>query len=556
MNARGLLQIVGGAALLLLSCDTKVVQMASRPAEPLDCDAPVELELPTDPIWGDGSEEKSLFVGEGFARGEGPGLYVTARDAFRVYLTDRLVTESEVPRAAVFVPLTLTPGTNALTVVVAARSGTPTALVHLDELDESYVSSTSWKVSGAPEDGFRAADFDDSSWANATNYGAPDELGACSPESDEFPTNSAARWMGPVDDGARVVAFRRKIELRPVGFGAATTGGEGATPTIVSSFDELERLASGDEPALLLLPEGVHDFRDAPRDQEVCPAVCSQKPDKPFYTVLVGDQTCASDLETRTRTERRLTFGSNKTVVGLGRGAQVRGVTFEFRASNVIVRNLALYDVNSTLFEAGDAFTVSGAERVWLDHCTTKWISDGFIDASSGTEITLSWLHFDGISNNACDGQHIRTSQLSGVTATIHHCFFDHVTSLSPRIDASGAQVHFFDNLLADNPGYGVASTCGAEVLVEANTFQRVATPTSRSTCSDDTELGRIDAPAGSNLYDDDVGDHHGGDNLEPSDDVFTPPYEYELDDPRGAWLEVLSRAGAGGRWARPLEFD
>ncbi len=198
----------------------------------------------------------------------------------------------------------------------------------------------------------------------------------------------------------------------------------------------LELASDPDQPRLILVPEGVHDFRDAARDQEVCPSTCSNDPTKPQYTVLVADQTCAAALITRQRHERTLEIGSNKTIVGLGRGAAQRGVSMQVGSSQqVIVRNLALFDVNPDLIEAGDAFTLDAAADVWLDHCTMKWISDGFTDVGAGARnITFSWLHYDGVTSTECDGQHTRGAQISDATLTLHHSFFDHVMRNSPTV--------------------------------------------------------------------------------------------------------------------------
>ena len=119
---------------------------------------------------------------------------------------------------------------------------------------------------------------------------------------------------------------------------------------------------------------------------------------------------------------------------------------------------------------------------------------------------------------------------------------------MAGRLSVAGASVTRPPNfviVLCDDLGYGVGSACGAEVLLEANTFQRVATPTERLTCADDTLLGLIDAPAGSNYYGDDVGAHRGGDGKEPHDAVFTPPYDYDVEPAQSEWLVVLQRAGA-----------
>ncbi len=541
------------------SCGTDVAQTAVLRPVPLDCGplgAP-SLTLPSDSIFGDGSEPASRWVGDGYGAGDGPGLFVAARDAFRVYLNEELVVESVAPRQGLFVPLSLLPGDNALSVVVSAANGTPAAVVQLDDLDQSYPSDGTWKASTQPSAGFRAANYDDSDWSAATELGVLGSLPGCDPAN--FPDNSNAHWIGPGADAGPTVVLRKVIHVTPIGYGAATTGGFGAQPTVVDNWDDFKALATDPEtPSVIVLAEGTYDFRGAPRDQMACPEACSNDATKTQYTVLTSTTTCSTALVTRTRNEQRLLLGSNKTIVGLGRGAQVRGVSFEFgTAHNVIIRNLAVFDVNPDLIEAGDAFGLTQPSQVWIDHATTKWISDGFDDVRAGAQgITLSWLHYDGVSPSECGGWHTRTADVTSATVTFHHCFFDHVESNSPIVRDGAAQVHLFANLLSDNQGIAVDALCGAQVLLEGNTFQRVVTPTERATCSDDTTPGKIDAPAGSNYYGPDVGAHRGGDGKEPHDDVFKPPYEYDVGVPQDDWQTVADRAGAGGRWRLPLSLD
>ncbi|HEY2406979.1 MAG TPA: hypothetical protein VGI10_13305 [Polyangiaceae bacterium] len=545
---------------LLCGCGKEIAQTAERapPSTAPDCSAPGALVLPSSAVFGTGNEPRSILVGSGYGGGEGPGLFVTARDAFRVYLNGALVITSSAPRVAEFVPLTLLPGDNVLTVVIAASSGTPAALLELDELEQSYTSDASWRVSSAPSSGFDSPSYDDSNWPNAVDFGRIGELPGCDPGSG-FPTDSQARWIGPAPGSGSTAVLRKVISIVPIGYGAGTTGGNGATPTVVSTWDELQAAATtADTPAVILLAEGKYDFRDAERDQPACPSACASDSSKMEYAVLVPPATCALALVTKTRNERTLNLGSNKTLVGLGRGAQIRGVSMEFGSShNLIARNLAVYDVNPALIEAGDAFGLSQPNQVWIDHCTTKWISDGFSDARAGAQnMTLSWVHFDGVTPDECDGEHTRAAQITDAIATFHHCFFDHVESHSPTAINATARVHLFNNLLADNLDYGVGSGCGAQVLMEGNTLQRVAIATERATCADGSLLGLIQAPAGSNYYGADVGPNHGGDGMEPHDAVFKPTYPYIVDVPQDTWLTVLSRAGAGGPWAVPLVLD
>lgn len=557
--ARTLAQVLCGALCTLVACGTEVAQTAREtPLEPLDCSLNAALALPEGDVFGDGSEPLSVLVGDGYEAGDGPGLFVTARDAFRVYLNGKLVVESTDARTPTFVPLSLLPGANALSVVVAAERGTPAALVQLDELTRSYVSDSSWKVSTTPEEGFTGATFDDEAWPSARDYGTLGSLPGCDPEK-VFPSGSDAHWIGPAEGTGKTAVLRKVIRVRATGYGAGAQGGGNAAPQVIDSWEELVAAAQESEgPAVIVLAEGVHDFRGEPVDQDVCPSTCTEDPDKPLYTVLSGDSTCAVDMVTRTRTARTLTLSSDKTLVGLGRGAQLRGVSLNIGSSqDVIVRNIALYDVNYDLIEAGDAFTLRGPRQVWIDHCTTKWISDGATDITVGEEITLSWLHYDGVTPAACRGQDTGAAWFSDATITVHHSFFDHLHSHSPRVDGASSRAHLYNNYFSDNLGYAVAAVCGAQVLLENNTFERVATLTARSACADDdTVPGLIDAPEGSNLYGDDVGNHTGGDGNEPHDEVFAPPYEYTVDEPDDSWVTVLSRAGAGGPWGLPLELD
>jgi pectate lyase len=430
--------------------------------------------------------------------------------------------------------------------------------LELAELERSYLSDGSFRVSTAPTSGFASAAYDDTAWAPAIDFGPLGTLPGCDPEPD-FPIDSRARWIGPEPGSGSVAVLRKLIRVTPVGFGASATGGGAAPATQVTTWEELKKLAEEpDEPASILLPEGSYDFRDTPRNQQVCPSTCSNDTSKPTYEVLVGTTKCPVALVDRPRQERSLLVGSNKTLVGLGRGAQIRGVTLDLGSShNVVIRNLALYDVNPELIEAGDAFTLEKASQVWIDHCTTKWISDGFLDSHPGTkDVTLSWLHLDGVTSYECNGAHTRACQLNDTTATVHHTFFDHVFGHAPRVDGSLSQVHVFNDLVSDDLSYAVGSICGAQVLMEANTLQRVATPTARVGCADDSALGAISAPEGSNYYGDDVGSHVGGDGKEPHDAVFDPPYPYTPEAPQTTWRNVMSRAGAGGPWPLPLSLD
>jgi pectate lyase len=552
-------------ALALLGCGRDIAQTAFREATPADefsCEAPITA-IPTPPSWLTGSVEASPLVSNTYGAGEGPGLWITARDAYRVYLNGVAIHEGSSPRSADFVPVTLLPGDNQLAVAIWAATGTPAALVQLDELSESYVSSKAWRVEFNPRPGFAAMDYDPGSVAEPTVLGRLGALPGCDPTSG-FPLDSLAGWIGPLAGSGQSAVLRQTIRIAPIGFGQAAAGG-GVTATVVAeTWEELEALATDPEiTTTILLREGVHDFRrkgDEINQRAVCPSVCSEDTTKTLYTVLTSGETCPVAQVMKPLEERRLDVASNKTIVGLGRGAQIRGVSFNLGPiQNVILRNLAIYDVNRGLVEAGDALGLEGCSDVWLDHLTTKWISDGLTDISAGTQnVTLSWMHYDGSMDQACRGNHTHASTITDSSITLHHNFFDHTDSHAPLVNDAQARVHIFNDFVQENAGYGVAAGCGAQVLLEGTTFRAVMTPTSRRDCAGMPPSGVISTPKGSNLANQYInsGKHGGGDGSEPHDQVFNPPYDYEPEPTADAWPRVERRAGAGGPWKQQLSVD
>lgn len=550
--------------LLLTGCGRDLAQTAWRDPDATEkaetsCEQPLTAPPPP-PAWALGSAEETPVVARSYGAGEGPGLYITSRDAHRVYLNGTLIHESSAPRSLDFVPLSLLPGDNELAVAVWSSQGTPATLLQLDDLTESYVSDHEWRVDPSPSPGLAEASAGANPGSAVTDYGRLGSLPGCDPSA-PFPPASLAHWIGPPPGVSSSALLRRTIRVGPVGFGANAKGGESVAARVVTTYDQLENLAaSTDTPALILLPEGDYDFRrqgDEITQRQACPTACADDPTKLRYRLLTSTETCAAEQVMMPMNERTLHVGSNKTIVGLGRGAHLRGVALDFGArQNIVLRNLAIYDVNPALQEGGDAIGMRGASDVWLDHLTTKWIGDGLTDISPGTHgVTLSWMHYDGVNPADCRGRHTHASTISDSRVTVHHCFYDHTDSHAPLVEGADARVHVFDNLVQDNDGYGVGSAC-AQVLLEGTTFRNVLTPTTRRGCGDSTPLGLISAVPGSNLYLQDVGAHAGGDGQEPHDVVFEPDYLVTVDAAEQNWPRVFERSGVGGPWRRTLSID
>jgi len=571
----GLLALGSG----VLACQEDLLQTAVRPPDgtggnggnggeggqaalgELDCTTPATSDaLPPGAAFGEGDVlEPWPLVSTSYGAGEGPGLYVLSRDTFRVYVDGHLVAESTAARTPLFLPLSLLPGASVIAIAAHAAVGAPAVLVQLDDLSASYFSGESWKVSTAPEGGWQDVGFDDEGWANARELGALDGLPGCDPDG-TFPDSSTARWIGTEEGTTGSLALRTTIHIEPVGFAEATTGGAGAPPTLVASFDELAAAVSSPDPAVILLPEGVSDFRRTGSDattRSTCPSTCTEEPEKTTLQIMSTDDTCAQPVVEELTTDRALEVASNKTILGLGRGALLRGVGLHVAgADNVIARNLALYDINARLFEGGDALTLEGASRLWIDHVTAKWVSDAHADVHAGTtQTTLSYVLLDGENEAECGDREHWMMTLTDTEMTIHHSRFEQATTRAPAATESSL-LHVYNSVFSSTSDWTVASRCQSEVLLEGSVFENVEAATSLGDCGDGTGLGLMQAAGRGNVYRDGSAVFLGGDGSEPADDVFVPPYEYTLVPATDALGQVVSRAGAGSLWALPLVLD
>jgi pectate lyase len=230
--------------------------------------------------------------------------------------------------------------------------------------------------------------------------------------------------------------------------GGGTTGGAGGSTVTVSSLSALTTAVSGDSAAVVRVS---------------------------------GLFSCSDDVR----------VGANKTILGVGPGSGLTGCGLNIRdVGNVIVRNMNISKVPAGNGN-GDAIHVDNATRLWIDHNdlssdTTHGTDyyDGLLDLTHGTDyVTVSWnrLH-DHVkcslvghsdSNSGEDTGHLRI--------TYHHNAFVNCAQRNPRV-RFGNPVHVYNNYYAttNSPeySYGIATTCGAGVLVESNYFENVADPT------------------------------------------------------------------------------
>jgi pectate lyase len=249
----------------------------------------------------------------------------------------------------------------------------------------------------------------------------------------------------------------------------------------VTTCAELKSALADTKAQVVALPvRGAVDCRTAARPQAACVVACKSDPSNPTYRVAVPNQSCAELDSTmsvmRTRNETQLNVRSNKTL--LGRGATLRGASLNMSGSaNVIVRDLVIEDVNPGLVEAGDGITLQNSHHVWIDHCRFKLVSDGHVDMTSSSNVTLSWNHFDGRNPAVCGGQHHYVHLVADSTVTFHHNFYDHTSGRNPKLDGAKTRGHLFNNHYLAISYFSIGASGSAEAKVENNFFDDARKP-------------------------------------------------------------------------------
>lgn len=302
--------------------------------------------------------------------------------------------------------------------------------------------------------------------------------------------NSSQRWyFNPVDG---------QCNSQPVVSGFAsvvgndgldsTTGGGNANPLVVRNCDALAQALTSTEQAVIHIPDNTTiNCHTAARVQPACAIQCPSHLDsvnKTFYRVPVGSQRCTElgsatdNLVNRTRNERRINVKPNKTLIGLGANAQVSGASFNLaNASNVIIRNLTIKEVNPGLIEAGDGISLENSSHIWLDHLRLLRISDGFVDIKNSQNVTISWSELDGYNPAVCGNQHHYTSMVLHSQVTFHHNLWNNVSGRNPKLDGQQTRAHFFNNHWRNVSYFSVSVDNAAQARIESSFFENSAKP-------------------------------------------------------------------------------
>ncbi|HET8932761.1 MAG TPA: hypothetical protein VFN67_04940 [Polyangiales bacterium] len=296
------------------------------------------------------------------------------------------------------------------------------------------------------------------------------------------------------------------------------TGGGDAKPTVVSSFAELQAAAMDGQPQVIHV-DG---------------------------TVGAGWSGTSGD---------RLEVGSNKTIVGLKPGTQLRAAIHVSGSSNVIIRNLVIKGPGSNSDQAWDNLNIEGSSKnIWIDHCEFWDGQDGNADVVKGADnVTFTWNIFGYRTSGEHNFSNLVASsddepQSEGkLDITLMFNWFTGIAQRQPR--CRYGDIHVVNNLFTvdgQKSDYGISAGKNCRVLTEANHFIDIKSPiyTSHASGSAANEL------RGDNVFENTTG------NTTGYGTAFEPPYEYKQVLVAASEVKAMVDKHVGAKLESPTQCD
>lgn len=183
-----------------------------------------------------------------------------------------------------------------------------------------------------------------------------------------------------------------------------------------------------------------------------------------------------------------INVGSNKSIIGIGSSGVMRGKGLRIAngATNVIIQNIHITQLNPQYIWGGDAITLAGTDLVWVDHVKVSLIGRQMFVAgeSASNRVTISNSEFDGSTSwsATCDGHHYWTIYLTGSNdmITMKGNYIHNTSGRAPKVGGN-TLLHAVNNYWYAVSGHAFDIEPG-NVVAEGNVFQNVVTPLLKNT--------------------------------------------------------------------------
>lgn len=548
------------------------------------------VSLPTEAAYGGGDTLGSILVGATYNAGKGPGIWIVADGGYRLYHNGALLAEDNASGRVRFVPMTFLPGENAISVVGKNGKGAPGVLVQIDDLDKSYFSGSDWKAKPAVSNSsWKEKGRDLSAWGNATTLSYSNSSMPSGGTLTGFASNTSSKWIwsGSESDSLAVLLFTFYVKAE--GFGMNTTGGDAGKIVIASDSSSVRKYLQSSDAVTILVPEGTYDFRQfrnavteaTAQSRTWCKSSCGSRDinsSNTFYRIAFEANSCSSlgesglsivqESENLQSWGNWITVRSNKSLIGMGRGANLRGASIANRsyegAANNIYRNLTFYDVNPHLIEAGDGLDVVGSnekyvQNFWADHISYKWISDG-LDLENLTGATISYLDYDGANEYNCYYYDPYMHLVQNAELTFANNYWHNSYGRVPKVssDDRASNVHIYNSYVEYNYWHILDasgnSSYGSEILYENNFIGEANIQVAGKDAYSKIRMqnNTIKKTNSKNPY----STASGSQSTPFTDNVFTPSYSYVLRTNSTLTDSIPTLSGVGGKFGSMPSYN
>ncbi|KAJ5782308.1 CAZyme family PL1 [Penicillium paradoxum] len=273
------------------------------------------------------------------------------------------------------------------------------------------------------------------------------------------------------------------------GFAKGVTGGGSATPVYPSTTAELVSYL-GDSSARVIVLTKTFDFTgtEGTTTGTGCApwgtaSACQVAINKDNWCTNYQSSAPSVSVSYDNAGVLGITVKSNKSLIGSGSAGIIKGKGLRMvsGASNIIIQNVAITDLNPKYVWGGDAITINNADMVWIDHVTTARIGRQHIvlgeDASK--RVTISNSYINGVSDYSatCDGYHYWGIYFAGSSdlVTMKGNYIYRTSGRAPKVQGN-TLLHAVNNYWYSSSGHAFEIGSGGYVLAEGNVFQNIPT--------------------------------------------------------------------------------
>ncbi|KAJ5312788.1 hypothetical protein N7508_003618 [Penicillium antarcticum] len=273
------------------------------------------------------------------------------------------------------------------------------------------------------------------------------------------------------------------------GFAKGVTGGGSATPVYPSTTAELVSYLGDSSPRVIVLTK-TFDFRNT--EGTTTGTGCAPWGTASACQLAINKDDWCNNYESSAPSvsvsydnagSLGITIASDKTLLGSGSAGIIKGKGLRIvsGASNIIIQNVAVTDINPKYVWGGDAITIDNADLVWVDHVTTARIGRQHIvlGTSASKRVTLSNNFINGVTDYSatCDGYHYWGIYLDGSSdlVTMKGNYIYKTSGRAPKVQGN-TLLHAVNNYWYSNSGHAFEIGSGGNVLAEGNVFQNIPT--------------------------------------------------------------------------------